>query len=31
MELFGRYVVPAFRAREHQALRRELAQEALGG
>jgi limonene 1,2-monooxygenase len=31
MELFGRYVIPAFRAREHQALRRELAQEALGG
>jgi hypothetical protein len=31
MELFGRYVTPAFTVREHQALRRELAEEALGG
>jgi limonene 1,2-monooxygenase len=31
MELFGRYVAPAFKAREHQALRRDLAAEALGG
>jgi limonene 1,2-monooxygenase len=31
MELFGRYVTPAFKTREHQALRRDLAAEALGG
>ena len=31
LELFARYVTPAFKTREHQTLRRELAQEALGG
>ena len=30
MELFARRVMPAFRDREHQALRRELARDALG-
>ena len=31
LELFARYVIPAFRSREHQAFRRDLAIDALGG
>jgi len=30
LELVGRYVMPAFKAGEHQVLRRELAEDALG-
>ena len=30
LELFARYVIPAFRSREHQAFRRDLAIDALG-
>jgi limonene 1,2-monooxygenase len=31
LELFARYAMPAFRTREHQAFRRDLAIDALGG